>query len=690
MKRLGITCLLLLLTISTSVPIQLMGSSHSNIYAATFYGSGYSVFLGDVDTMFREGKLFGVRVSEGRLSEVVIATQHSISRITLEEELVPSISMDRALYEFSGYSLKVSIDPSVSLQTAVLQGHKILLHTLCLHSSFTLILTFFNGSAIRIDEANSSRLKPIIIAFRDTFLTLALHNASATVEVEVTEDGTRVLMRSHYSCLSLVGFAVNSLSEVLDVLGRLSLEKCYEYLEESRYIYSVYISMFPVIESSIKQLSDLYYNALYNRLNTMLYPHIYGLPAFDTLIAYWMSIDMVLPFNTTIARIVAQAVLNRMRPTTLREAFIYLELAKFIGDRDRIVEICSTVPHMAMVSGEALDLFIIDRVEGMCGEEMYSQSASPDTVGLSMVDMLALSRLEPVKIVRPVTLRDIKPTNPWGCLAFAEALRLDKPYVHEVLSAFPLTVLSYPCIDYAVLKSIAGIDIADNELRLKPSIPKMLDELGMRISIRGREVVIKYSGWGNRIKSIKLNGVYIDINSIPLDSLPHGTSTITIEMDSPAPIALEVTVLYNGVALEGRPIYMDVIGLGMRYSITSITDNMGRAVFTVPPDSLITILINSTEIGLVQLRTRVGEGDREIVIDLARDFSGSKELIERVSYLERRLQQLEYEVRRETLQPPSYVDKTNILFSSLSLLVSIVAIALAVTEIRKVMHGEKR
>lgn len=135
---------------------------------------------------------------------------------------------------------------------------------------------------------------------------------------------------------------------------------------------------------------------------------------------------------------------------------------------------------------------------------------------------------------------------------------------------------------------------------------------------------------------------------------------------------------------------MDVIGLGMRYSITSITDNMGRAVFTVPPDSLITILINSTEIGLVQLRTRVGEGDREIVIDLARDFSGSKELIERVSYLERRLQQLEYEVRRETLQPPSYVDKTNILFSSLSLLVSIVAIALAVTEIRKVMHGEKR
>lgn len=683
-KRLSATYLLLLLSIFISIPTQLV--SGSQIYAATFYHSGdFTVFLGDVDTMFREGRLFGVKVSSGKVSEVIIATQNSISRIILEEKLTPSKSMDRVLYEFSGYSLRASIDSSSFLQTAVLQGRELFLHTICLDDKFTLNITFLNASLINLGEARPYPFKPVIIASQDIFLALILQDGLASTAVEVSDSSARVVMRSHYPCLTLIGLATNSLFKLLEALSRVSLEECYRHLEDSQYIYSMYVSMFPAIESSIKQLSDLYYTALYNRLNTILYPEVYGLSAFEKLIAHWISIEMILPLNITIAKAVAQSALNIVRPATIREAFIYLELAKLAENTDRAMEICNTILSMVQINRNVLDIFITDRVEQICGKKIYSHGASPDTAYLSAVDVLALSRFKLVRAVKPVTVRDAKPSDPWSCLAFVEALQLDRPYIHEVLSMFLLDSTFYPCLDYAVLRGIAGIDVEYGKLNIRPSIPKMLSELSVRMSIDGRELILSYSGWGNRIKSIKLNNMHIDSNSIFLDSLPSGASNIYIEMYFSAPVALEVAVLYNGVALEGIPIYIDVIGLGVRYSAVSITDSMGKAIFTVPPDSFINILINSTEIGLVQLRTKVGEGDKEIAIDLARDFNRPREVIEKLSSIEMRLQKLEDEIRLSTPQPPSYVDKTNILFSSLALLLSIVAIALAATEMRRVM-----
>ncbi len=684
MKRLGTIYLLLLLVIFTTTPIQSVVGSNDT-YVVTLYHSGdFTVFLSDVDIMFREGRLFSVKVSSGRISEVVIATQYSMSRVMLEEKLIPSKSMDGILYEFSGYLLRAFTDHSSFLQTAVLQGRELFLHTICLNTNFTLIITFFNGSAIHLDKAMSFPLKPIVIAFQDMFLAFALQDGLASTSVEASGNDVKLVIRSNYSCLTLIGLAMNSLSKLLEALNRISLEECYSYLEDSRYVYSRYVSMLPAVGSSIKQFNDLYYTALYNRLNTMLYPEIYNLSRFEKLVAYWISIEMMLTSNTTIAKKVAQHIFDVVKPTTIREAFIYLKLAKLVEDMDRVLEICNIVLPTVQSDRGVLDILIIDGIEQICGEKIYSHGISLDTVNLSIVDILALSRLKLTRAVELVTIRDIKPHSPWSCLAFVEALQQEKLYIHEVLSIFSLNSSFYPCLDYVVLRGMAGIDVEYSKLRIKPSIPKMLNWLSVKMVINGKELILSYSGWGGHIKNIKLNNIFIDGNSIPLDNLSsERTNEIYIEMYFPAPVAVEVAVLYNGVALEGIPIYVDVIGLGTRYSAVSITDSMGKTIFTIPPNSFINILINSTEIGLVQLRTKVGEEDREITIDLARDFSGPKDIVEKLNSIEMKLQRLEDEIRLNTPRPPDYVDRTNILFSSLALLASIIAIALAVTEIRR-------
>ncbi|MCS7112086.1 MAG: hypothetical protein N3D82_02685 [Ignisphaera sp.] len=689
MKRgLSVVHLLLLLSI-LMFPEPVDGRSSGGVYTVTVYGDeGFTAFVSDVDTMFREGSLFAVEVRGGRLARVALATSHHMSKIALEEQVIlgrSTGSTGRILYEFSGYVLRASLDSSTFLQTAMLQGQKLFLHTICSSSNFTILFTFFNSSSVNIDNVNSFTFKPVIIVSRnqELFSALVLQRNLVDVVVEAVDVGTRVVVKSHYSCLTLIGFAKRSLIELFDTLNSLSFEKCYEHLEESARIYGAYISMLPAVSSNIKQLNDLYYTALYNRLNTIFYPDVYGLSQFHRLIAYTMSIEMALPFNTTATRRLVQHIFDRVKPATLREVFMYLEIARLTGDADKIAEICSAAPYVSRESRDVVELFIKNRVEQMCGMSIDGGGADLSTADLSSVDMLALSQLKVVEVLQSAVLRGIEPSDPWRCLAFVSALQLSSAHVHEILPLFSLSTASYPCIDYAILKGMAGIDITEGELRLRPSIPKGVDALNVRIAAGGREIDLNYSGCGKDVKSVRLNGRRIDAHSIPLNSLLGGVNTIHVEMSSPALVTLEIAVLRGGVALEGIPVYLDVSGLGVKYSAVSVTDGLGRAVFSIPPDSFVTISINATGIGLLQLRTRVYDGDREMLIDLSRDYDSSRQIIERISTLEERLRQIEYEVRQATPSVPDYVDRTNTLFSSISLLASIVAIALAVSELRR-------
>lgn len=675
--------ILIFLSILTIPPTQLLASDY--IYVVNLYhGNRFTVHLSDVDTMLREGRLFSVKISGGRLSEIIIATKNSISKIVIGESIIPNKSTNRIFYEFSGYSLRASIDSASYLSTTALQGHKVFLHTVCLDSNFTLMFTFFNESTIYSKSTTYSQLKAVVISFQGLFLAIALHDSLGHITVN---NNSSVVIKSYYSCLTLIWIGANNLSELLETLNMVSLEACYKQIEHSKSTYAIYVSQFPFAESSIKQLNDLYFIALYSRLNTLLYPEIYGLPIFEKLVAYYISSEILLPLNSTMANTLALGALNDIKPMNPRETLMYIKLAELIGDLDRIRKVCNTILQTTQNSNisETLDRIIIDKIEQICKGDPNSQEIISDIANLSIVDVLALTRMKLAKVSIPITFRGIVPNNPWTCLAFTEMLQKDIPYVHEVLSLPLLDNLFYACLDYAVLKGIAGIEIVGNEIKLQPSIPKMLDELTIGMSIGSRELKLNYRGWGDKIKYVKLNSIRIDINSIPLNTLLEGVNTIDIEMDTSPPVMLQVIVLYNGIALNKIPVYAEVIGPGTKYSAISITDISGKAVFTVLPNSLVTIIVNSTKIGLVNLRTKVGENDMEIIVDVGRDFTEPREIVGKLSSIEMRLQELENEVKSRTFPQQSYVDraKTDIIFSSLALLASIVALALALAEIRR-------
>lgn len=663
------------------IVMSLSPSIKKDLFIVSVYeDKDFSIFLGDVDTMLSNRDFFGVKIIGGRVSEIIaIGNSGKPNRIFLDEEITPITYIDKILYEFGGYYLKTYLGSSSYIYTAVFQGHKALIHSICLEQSFTLSIAIRNSS--KFYEHYDIDTKVLVIDFGNIYLAIILRNMSTVIDINRIDNNTVFKIYSRYPCTSLIALARNSLEEIMSIVSGKSFNYFYRYLDISRDIYKKYFSLLPSIYTDFKQLSDFYYISLYNRLNMFLYPEIYALTHLDMIAIYSMLLRLSKFSN--ISKEILVSIFDKLDFEKISDIFVGLSTAYVLDYREKFSELCSRLNSIKIEDGVIYTALLKKSLQ-MCGID--DTGIEINLTLLAYEDILALAELGVIDTtgisLRVENISILK--DCWSCLAYTQLLRLSKPQLYKVIDVLSSSASQYFCIDYIILSGFAGLDLdtVDNKVLFKPYIPVPIDRLGLDLVIAGKQVFVEYIGWGDVIKHIKVNSVSIDIYSISLDMLKDYGNEIIIEMSRQF-ICVELVLLDKGLPLANIPVYIDISGDGLRYRFISITDSSGKTIVNILPKSYLTITINMS-IAVLQFKTWVDERDKAVVIDIAKVVDPLNSVLNTISSLEKKIIELEnmIEVIRSTQNRESSQHRSSdtfLIFSSLALFASIIALALSLT-----------
>lgn len=660
------------------------------IYEVTIYDDyDFTVFLSDVDTMINHGEFFGVKVSRGMIEEIVVIRQNSdIYKVFVEEVFNPAIDSKGIVYEFAGYYVRKRVGSSF-VQTILLQKFGGFLVTACLGTNFTLTLRLRNSS--RVFEYSTTSIKASILDFKAFTIAFLVEVNATDIAVSEVDNGIFIKYTSRYPCLSIAGIARFGIEDLVLLLNNVSMADIYRYVDSSREMYHRYTSALPGLKSGVKVIQDLYYVSLYNRLNTLLYPELFGGTDLGKTANYVMSVRILKLSGRELYKTL-DSMFARLNLSNPHDAFVGLEIAEFLNDKEKLDTICRNAKRLK-APNNLVEVAILSKVLSSCNAGDNKEIATALFSDLTLNDILALSELGvvPSSLLQLIRVDKLfTPSSCWECLSYSQNIKLLEPSLVDIFLHLRDTNTRYTCVDYIVVAAFAGIDLDNNVVLFNPVIPAPNEVLHITVKIAEAEVNVVYNGWGSTIKSVRVNGLPVDMVAIPTDMLKSRVNTIEIEMTKKV-IKLDVVIMNSGIPLKGVPVYIRIAQQGLNYNMVSITDSDGRAVFMVQPHSYLVISANISDLGLLQLRSWVGDKDSVIVIDIAEMFNKISYVTTSIRFLEERILNLEKNIEiiksrytsTQSSLPETQLKGVHDILSSIALFASSVALGIALINIRR-------
>lgn len=677
--------LLLIVLIALLSPYAYPQGRDVDVYIARVYAAdNFTVFLGDIQSVLSSREYLGLKIVGGFIREIAMSDSMGLARLLIYGSVAPLPNNQSGLYlyEYGGYYLK-AYRGSLSIQTAVLQGRKMFLHTICTDSNFTLELHILNKSIAKFHSL--ADIDVVTVSTDGLYVVLVSRINTSSISIE---NASIIKLYSRYPCLSIAGVIGRSRDEVMQVVLSTSFDQVYGYLDESREFYRTMFEVLPrVVEADFIQVKEFYYVAMYNRLNTILNPEVISSSGLDRVASFLIALK-ISSFSKPGFRVFLDRMLQMMGYENSSEVYTGLRIAKALGyDRDAEL-LCHRLKELS--PGEGVEQVFYTEALKLCGAQVAS---SPIGLGLSSVDLLALAELGLISISKEQSVVELPtPSSSWSCLAYSQGLRQVKAQLGGVIHKLTTEAGYCLCLDYIVLSALAGLKLEDGLLVVRPYIPMPMRSLELEVNILGASITINYTGWGDIVRRVRVDGVAIDMNTIELSTILRGVRKIDVELLGGS-IAVDIVVLNRGEPLNRIPVYVDVMYGGTVYRLASITDYTGRALFNVMPNSYLIITINVSDIGFVQLRKWVGDRDESITVDMYKVFQGYSDITRSLETLSRKISDLERDL--DTLKSRQQVsetsprawDRVSIIFSVLALFASIIALGLALLEIHRGVGG---